>query len=194
MPVMRLFRQNPMLAAGILLPVVVVVFFVLATMIPRWLVDPPGYDFVFTSMQGNSTGPAIELSYAVDGDRLRARMYKSERPYRNVPRLFLFEHETQSVREISVSLPATADEIDNGDYVEIPGLESRTVSTSRTAPDGYTVHGPDYRGGGMIFPFYRSRGSNALSLSKSGAVIEVPQVGDRGAYYYNATFVGWLTD
>lgn len=189
----RLLRQNPMLAAGILLPVVVVVFFVLATMIPRWLVDPPAYDFVFTSMQGNSTGPTVELSFVVEGDRLRARVYQSERTYRNVPRLFLFEHDSQSVREITVTLPGAADDFDDGDYVELPGLESRTVSTSRTAPDGYQVYGPDYRGGDF-FPFYRRRGSSVLTLSKSGAVIDVPQVGASGTYYYNATFLGWLLD
>ena len=193
MPVMKLLRQNPMLAAGILLPVAVVIFFVLATMIPRWLVDPPGYDFVFTSMQGSSTGPGIELSFIVEGDRVRARVYKTERSYRNVLRLFLFEHETQTVREIPVTLPADTEDFENGDYLEIPGLESRTVSTSRTAPDGYEVYGPDYRGGDF-FPFYRTRGSSVLTLTKSGAVIEVPQVGGSGIYYYNATFLGWLTD
>ena len=190
---MRLLRKNPMLAAGILLPVVVVIFFVLATMIPRWLVDPPGYDFVFTSMQGSNSGPPVDLSFVVEGDRVRARVYKSEQPYRNLPRLFLFEHATQSVREIPVTLPADADDIENGEYLVLPGLESRTVSTSRSAPDGYEVHGPNYRGGDF-FPFYRARGSNALTLSKSGAVFEVPEVGDGRMYYYNATFLGWLTD
>lgn len=190
---MKLLRQNPMLAAGILLPVIVVMFFVLATMIPRWLVDPPGYDLVFTSMQGDNSRAAIELKFVVEGDRLRARVYKSELPYRNVPRLYLFEHETQTVREIPLTLPSDSEDFENGDYVEVPGFESRTVSTSQMAPDGYAVHGPDYRGGDF-FPFYRSRVSSALTLSKSGAVIEVPQVGGRGVYYYNATFLGWLLD
>lgn len=189
----RLLRQNPMLAAGILLPLVVVVFFMLATMIPRWLVDPPAYDFVFTSIQGNSTGPAVELSFVVEGDRIRARVYQSEQPYRNLPRLFLFEHETQSVREITVTLPAAVEDFEDGDYIDVPGLESRTVSTRREAPDGYEIYGPNYRGGDF-FPFYRSRGYSALTLSKNGAVIEVPQVGASGTYYYNATFLGWLLD
>ena len=34
-------RHNAALVAGISLPIVVVIFFLLATSIPRWLVDPP---------------------------------------------------------------------------------------------------------------------------------------------------------
>ena len=36
-------RQNPMIAAGILLPLVIVVFFVLATAIPNWMVEPTAH-------------------------------------------------------------------------------------------------------------------------------------------------------
>ena len=183
-----------MIAAGILLPLVIVVFFILATMIPRWLVDPPQYDFVFTSMQNPTAGPQIELTYVVEDGRIKARVYKSERSYRNIPKLFLFDHRNSSVREISVVLPADLDEIGNGAYIDVPGLESRTASTNRTAPDGYEVRGPGYRRGDMFFPFYGGRRSNSFTLYKNGAVVDVPQAGNNGAYYYNGNFVGWLTD
>ena len=41
----RFLRENAFLAAAVCLPLLVVVFFVLASIIPRWLVAPPAYDY-----------------------------------------------------------------------------------------------------------------------------------------------------
>lgn len=187
----QLIRKNPMLAAGILLPVVVVVFFVLATAIPRMLVEPPQYDFLFQSMQSPSTGLPIEITIAVEDERIKARAFKTERNYRSIPKLFLVDVESQIVREIAIELPDDLDSFENGTYLEIPDLASRVVSTSRTAPDGYEVRGPGYRGGDF-FPFFRGGRSYSFTLHKSGAVVDVPQA--EGSYYYNASFLGWLMD
>ena len=47
MSIAKSFRNNAALVAGILLPVVVVVLFLLSRWVPRMLVDPPLYDFVY---------------------------------------------------------------------------------------------------------------------------------------------------
>ena len=188
----QLIRKNPMLAAGILLPVVVVVFFVLATAIPRLLVEPPQYDFLIQSMQNPSTGLPIQISIAVEDERVRARIYKTEANYRSIPKLFLVDIESRTVREIALKLPDDLDSIENGAYIDIPDLASRVVSSSRTAPDGYEVRGPGYRGGDF-FPFFRGGRAYSFTLHKDGAVVDIPQT-DGTYYYYNASFVGWLTD
>ena len=54
-------RQNAALVAGISLPIVVVVFFLLATSVPRLLVDPPRHDFLFVQND----------AYSADRSRLR---------------------------------------------------------------------------------------------------------------------------
>ena len=189
----QLIRRNPMLAAGILLPLIVVVFFILATAIPRWLVDPPQYDFVFTSMQNSTTGVPLEVRIVVEEKRVRARVYKSKGTYRQVPKLLLFDQATRAVSEVAITLPADLESFEDGAYLNIPDLESRAVSTSRTSPDGYEVHGPSYRGGDF-FPFFRSRRSYSFTLHKNGAVVAIPQAGSNTAYYYNANFLGWLVD
>ena len=188
----QLIRKNPMLAAGILLPVVVVVFFVLATAVPRWLVAPPQYDFVFTSIPPN-TAPAVELRIAVEQEKVTARVYAAERGRSKIRNLYLFDHETQSVREIPIKLPTDLDNIENGAYLDIPELESRIVSTSRTAPDGYEVRNPDHRYGDFLF--FRTRRLLSFTLHKEGAVVEIPRVGLESSYYYSdAVFVGWLVN
>ncbi len=190
----QLIRRNPMLAAGILLPFIVVVFFMLATAIPRWLVDPPQYDFVFTSMQNPTSGPPIDLAIVVEDQRVKARVYKKENAYRTMRKLFVFDHETRSIREIPIKLPTDVDNLENGAYIDIPELAARTASTSRTSPDGYEVRGPGYRGGDF-FPFFGGRHSYSFTLHKDGAVVDIPRVNDDTTYYYyNASFLGWLTD
>ena len=111
---LKLIRQNPTIAAGILLPLMVALFFVLATAIPRWLVAPPEYDLLFTTYDYRPGPPAIEVRFDVVNNRLRARAYSATNNYRNITRMYRFEHATESVREIPVELPSGPDGFEDG--------------------------------------------------------------------------------
>jgi len=187
-------RQNPMIAAGILLPLIVVVFFLLATAIPRLLVAPPEYDFVFTVLEHDPNRRDVELIIDVVDNRLRARLFKKNDYYRGNARLYVFEHEAQDVREISVSLPGDLESLEDGAEIDVPEFANRSISTSRQAPDGYEVLGPGYRrGGNLMTELFGARRRQQFSIHKSGAIIEIPNAGDHSNYYYSATFLGWVT-
>ncbi len=187
-------RQNPLIAAAILLPLIIVVFFVLASALPKWLVDPPAYDFVFTVPDSRGGMPDIELRYDVKNDRVRARLYKTNTPYGLIPKLYLYEHETQDVREISVDLPGSTEEFEDGTEIDLPELANRTVSTARKAPDGYEIQEPRYGSDNLMNALFGSSRRYRLSVEKSGAVFDIPSDGRSNYYYYNVSFLGWLID
>jgi len=190
---LKRLRENPMIAASILLPLVIVVFFLLATAIPRWLVDPPAHSFLFAVPDHTYSTPEIDVRYDVINGRLRVRVFKTGITYRNSPRLYLFDHEQQVTREITIDLPVTKDSFEDGDELVVSEFASRRVSTARTAPDGYEVYGPGYRNGNLITALFGGNRRRDFSIVKSGAVFEIPHPGSN-RYYYNVIFLGWLTD
>lgn len=190
---LKRLRENPMIAASILLPLVIVVFFLLATAIPKWFVDPPGYSFLFTVPDYSHRSPEIDIRFDVANKRLRVRAYKTNVSYRNTPRLYLYDHEKLAAREISIDLPATKDSFEDGDEIVVAELANRTILTERTAPDGYEVRGPEYRNGNLVTALFGSSRHKRLAVQKAGAVFEVPHP-SAGSYYYNSYFLGWLAD
>lgn len=189
---LKVLRSNPTIAAGILLPLVVAAFFVIATAVPRWLVAPPTHDLLFTVHDYRHESPAIEVRFDVADDRVRARAFRPESNYRSVPRLYRYEHATDSVRELTVELPSGADEFEDGTSLPIPALAGTRVSAARRAPDGYEITGPEYRSGGLMGLFFGRRRQPGLAISKDGAVFEIPDVDGRPFYYGNVSFLSWV--
>lgn len=187
-------RQNPLIAAAVLLPLVIVFFFILASAVPRLLVDPPRYDFVFTVPESRSTLPNMELRFDVKDGRIRARVYGTNSPYGMIPKLFIFDHGTEAVREIPIDLPGSNEELEDGTEIELPQLAGRVVSTSRKAPDGYEIQEPRYGNDNLMNMLFGSSRRYRLSIEKSGAVLEIPTPGGNAYYYHNVSFLGWLTD
>ena len=186
-------RENPMIAASIGLPLVVVVFFLLATAIPKWFVDPPGHSFLFTVPDHTHRSPEIDVRFDVADGRLRVRVYKTDVHYRNTPRLYLFDHEKLATREIPIDLPPNKDGFEDGDEIEVSEFANRAIATERTAPDGYEVRNPGYRGDNIVTALFGGRRHKNLAVHKSGAVFDIPNPGSN-TYYYNVTFLGWLAD
>jgi len=189
---LRHIRQNPTIAAGILLPLLVAALFVLATAVPRLLVAAPEYDLLFTVNDYRQGTNPVEVRFDVDGERLRARAYNAANDYRNVPLLYRYEHATKSVRRIEIDLPAGSEEFADGAELEIPDLAGVRVSPATRAPDGYEMTTPEYRRNGLMGLFFGGRHNSGIAIRKDGAVYEVPNVDGRNFYYGNVTFVGWI--
>lgn len=190
---LKRLRENPMIAASILLPLVVVVFFLLATALPRLFVDPPAYSFLFTVPDYSQRAPEIDLRFDVVNGRLRVRAYKTDVAYRNTPRLYLFDHEKLATREIPVELPATKDSFEDGDEVVVAGFGDRRLLTEHTAPDGYEIRTSAYRSDNLVTALFGGNRYRHFAIHKSGAVVDVAHPANN-SYYYNANFLGWLAD
>ncbi len=192
MAIGKLLRENAALAVGIVLPVVVVVFFLLATYIPRLLVDPPQYDFLFAQNYSYSNQqPRWQYEIDIDSERkLRVRAFLTE-PDKYAPRarLFLYEHLSGDVREISLPLPETAEAAAAGVVVEIAEFSNEVIDSHRVAPDGYELIDPRRGSGGPLGLFYRGN-RRGLAISKNGATVAVPP--GNGFNPYGVRFVGWI--
>lgn len=61
----KFLQQNPLLAAGVMLPVALIVFLWLAQTLPQWGVEPPQYRVVFATTKYTDTRPKL-ISYKLD--------------------------------------------------------------------------------------------------------------------------------
>jgi hypothetical protein len=194
-PGSQFLKNNAFLVAAASLPVLVVVFFVLASVIPRWLVPPPAYDLLLSVGTGyDQTRARIAVDYKVSDGRVEANVRAVPATvYPQQPALFLFDHQTMSVREIPVNLPTDLKENDPPRVVAVDALAGKRIVAEPRAPDGYMFEGRPSRGPGIIGELFgMSRYDRKASLTNGGRV--VPLTLPSQYLYQPVTAVGWVVD
>lgn len=195
----RFLRDNAFLVAAVCLPLLVVVFFVLATMIPRWLVPPPAYDLLVRANPLYSQPPSrVSVDFAVQDGSVEA-IVRPMPPnvYGTQARLFLFDHATMNVREIPVELPEHLEDLKEGDPPRtrrVAALAGRRVLDQARAPDGYQLENRGTGGSGIVgdlFGMHRYGAESSLVNHGRVVPIKLPTAFNEMSYP-PATFVGWL--
>ena len=184
-----------MIVVSIALPLLVALFFVMASVLPGLWSTPPEHDLLL-SLQGRTTAKPsqVKVELVVKDERLTAVAVKSESPnYDNNPRLFRYSHSSGEVSEISVPIPSNVEEPGDESEVSIPLLEGLRISDSIQAPDGYEFRGRRRGGGLMTELFGGSRNRTDVSIAKNGAIIRV-RLPTSDYWYNNVRFVGWVID
>lgn len=193
---MRFIRENPALAAGIGLPVLLMLLFSLAVAIPAYTVPAPQYDALFksTKYQANAVGNYV---FSVSNGQLQAM--EVPLPQRTpgsfeVTTFYRYSAATNSLQEIDMPVlnlqPSDSLTPRLPQNVDLPGVAGMYIDTSSIAPDGYSFVSPDeYRSGGGLF-FSRSY-RNQLILNKNSRNVTVKAF-NRSYNAYNMKFVGWL--
>ena len=193
-------RENPTIAFGLGLPLVLVVVFLLVSGIPSLLVAPPQYDVLYaTGYFNNQHGVQISVV-----DQKAQVHYQGIVQNNRKPRLWRFNPNTGAVKEIVILLPpgltpagkepATPEDALRSTLINVPDLEKLTIESSSIAPDGYEFSvGRGRYSRGNIFGglFYSSRYRHDAVLTKNGRSIRLPNAVDR---YYNSNtrFIGWV--
>ena len=191
----KFLRENMMIVVSIALPLLVVVFFALASVLPRWFSTPPAHDLLLTH-QGNAiaTESPVKISLSVQDDRLRVMVVKADRSgYGNNPRLFRYIHATGEVREISIPISAEIADLPEGSELPLPELAGLKVSSAIRAPDGYEFQGYRRGGGLMTDLFGGSRNRHDVRIVKDGAIIRL-RLPSSDYWYSNVRFLGWIID
>jgi hypothetical protein len=192
-------RENPTIAFGLGLPLLLVVAFLLISGIPALLVDPPQHDVLYaTEYHGNPYGVQISVVH----QRVQVVHQGTAQGYQQ-PRLWRYDPKTGAVREIPIVLPAglappgTATTIPDAASrvtpIDVPDVEGLTVDSSSIAPDGYEFKsGLDGYSDNLFTGLFGSwRHRNTAVLTKNGRSIRLPNVDDR--YYGNPPrFIGWV--
>src|SRR5687768_14291372 len=117
----RLIKKNPALATGILLPVLLVVLFSIAALVPKFLVEPPGHDLLF-SVKSYSLQAGNEYKFTVEDEtlKLQARKFPTSNGSGGYNyKLYWYQADKQTVQEIA--LPDK--DIASRSWVSLPPLE-----------------------------------------------------------------------
>jgi hypothetical protein len=183
---MSFIKRNYSLLIGILLPVLLVIVFWIAMIIPQMLVDPPHYDLILFS-RFHPHGPVIEgtVNFDVKNGRLRAtyRANLKRNSYGGMPNLYYFNVSTGSLRPISMNVP---DALEDGAVIPVPELEQYTLSSERLSADGYRFDNT-YRGSRGFLFFYGYR--YYAKLEKKGRILKIPGPEN---YNGNLEFLAWV--
>ena len=193
------FRENPTIAFGLGLPLLLVIVFLLISGIPALLVAPPQYDVLYASEYNNYQKP-LQISVV---DKKVQVTYQGNRHNNRKPRLWRFNPKTGAVQEIVIVLPPgltpnkkqveSTEDVLKTTLIDVPDFKALTVDSSSIAPDGYEFSAGRGRYSRGVFGglFYGSRYRNEAALNKNGRSIHLPNVSDR-YYSRNTHFIGWV--
>jgi hypothetical protein len=192
-------RENPTIAFGLGLPLLLVVVFLLVSGIPALLVDSPQYDVIYAT-EFNNYQNGVQISVV---DHKVQVLVQGSSASRQKPRLWRYSAKTGGVQEISFMLPpdlsppgkitAAPEEAAKITLIEVPDLAGLTVDSSSVAPDGYefSTGMNGYSGDVFTGMFYSQRYRNEAVLTKKGRSIHLPNASN--TYYSNNTrFIGWV--
>ena len=191
-------RENPTIAFGLGLPLLLVVAFLLVSGIPALLVAPPQYDVLYATEYYNY---AQGVQISVVNQRVQVVYQGGLQGYQK-PRLWRYSPKTGALREIAIVLPPglapaqgprDAEAVSRVTPIDVPDVAGLTVDSSSIAPDGYEFVAGGARYSRDIFTglFDGSR-YNEPSLTKSGRSIRLPNADGRVYYGNDAHFVGWV--
>lgn len=195
----KFLRDNPTIAFGLGLPLLLVAVFLLISGIPALLVAPPQHDVLYTTGYYN-TNSGIQI--AVVNQHVQVHYLGRAQSYQN-PRLWRFNPKTGAVREIALLLPpdlaaAGPTAPPPGEPVKVtpisvPDLTQLSVDASSIAPDGYRFSTGNDHYSDPFFTglFYSSRYRQQAELVKDGRSVRLPN--SDGLYYSHDThFIGWV--
>lgn len=189
----RFLRENAFLVAAVLLPCLVVLFFLLSSTIPRWIVPPPAYDLLLRGSAYDQAGPRVAVEIGVRDGRVEATVRPAApNTYPSRPTLWLFDHQTLSARQIPIELPETIADADAPKTIVVAALAGRRVLDQTRAPDGYEVRTRAGGSPGLIGDLFGMRRYDlGLSIVNRGRVIPIT-LATTYEYPGSAMVLGWL--
>lgn len=195
----RFLKENPTIAYGLGLPLLLVVIFLIVSGLPQLLVAKPQYELLYATGYQNYQH-IVQITVVEQKVQViyQGAAYGNERP-----RLWRYNPQTGGVQEIAIILPPSpvssanrsdaASQTPTTTVIDVPDLVGLKIDSSSVAPDGYEFRAADNRYSRNIFGglFYSRRYNQEAVLTKSGRSIRLPNSNDR-YYSRNTQFVGWV--
>ena len=185
-----LTQKHLILATSIALPLLLVLLFALAMVIPRLSVEPPQHALlVSTPWYQDGRQVNGNLHFEVSEGTLYFRFNANRNPNFILPvsRLHLFDPSTGALEEINYVVP---EELEDNMLYPVAELASRGFSGSSLSPDGYNYDN-SYRGsrGFLFMNGYRY----SAKIEKQGRVVKIPAIND-AQFAGSPQFVAWLVE
>lgn len=193
-PFLASLRRHGFVVAGIGLPLLLVLAFVLARAAARVLVEDPRHALVFSIADGYTSDESERVRdlVVVDG-RLVARWTSAEKAnYSPPPRVYRYD--AASGETIELAVPEAGDLAAAGGRVDLPveGLEGVRLEPGLLAPDGWEFE-TVYSGSGLFGELFSggSRGPRSY-VHKRGRRIEVPHPVSEAFSWNVPALLGWV--
>jgi hypothetical protein len=189
--VKNFIKENLVLVIGLALPVLLIVLFFVATVIPKMYSTPPQYEVLFSVQDYNYQN---KLDYTIDfkvkNQQLMVKAKKTDGKdnYYNSKKLMAYDAKTEAMREITIDTSKFADDAE----ILLEETKNMTVDTAMAAPDGYVMENQYYGNNGLIGGLFGGGGRNHGYRLKKGNVgykINTPQ---NNYYYDQLHFIGWV--
>ena len=193
-------KDNPVLVAGIALPVLLVIAFFILGKVPSILLDDPEYDFVIVSYHYDHQHPQnYYLSFEVREEALQGKVIPAKQDQSHARRQYagIFRYVAAENRfiEIAHDLPEGLDNLTEPLEFTLEETRGLVLDKRSESADGYTFQIPGYRGRGGLLGgiFGMGRRDNDYALSKEGAYFNIPKPSTNRNYNrYDTHFMGWV--
>lgn len=190
----KFIQENPTIAFGLGLPLLLVVIFLVVSGLPKLLVADPQYEVLYAT-EYQSYSNVVQINVVEQKVQV---IYQGGAYGNGRPRLWRYNPQTGGVQEIAIILPPSpapndVAETPSTTIIDVPDLTGLKINSSSVAPDGYEFSSGNNRYSRNLFGglFYSRRYDREAVLMKSGRSIRLPNSNDR--YYSQSThFVGWI--
>ncbi len=187
-------KENLVLVVGLTLPILLILLFFVATVIPKSMGVPPQYEMLFTTVKYEyQNQPDYVLDFMVKNKQLMVKAKKNNEKDRNYnsKKLMAYDGKTETVREISLDVAKIGEAAINSEIV-LEETKNMTIDTAAVSPDRYVLEGPNYGGSGLLGGLFGGGYRNSGYRLKKGSIgYKVPNA--QQDYYYNQVqFVGWI--
>lgn len=186
----RFVKENPTLVVGITLPILLVILFYLAAVLPKMLVSSPQTDLLYLTTAYPHDGITTEIKDGTLRIWINPQVRKGTLP---MPKLFRFNAKTLTSTEIPISL-STAPGIvvaSKQEELSIPELKKLKLNTDATSPDGYKAEISSPNVGGVVNLMLLST-KRTLTISKKGNIVNISEDNTNLDGQKSIKFLGWI--
>ncbi|WP_367607787.1 hypothetical protein [Legionella sp. W05-934-2] len=196
MKVGAFFRNNILIIAGLGLPALVMIIFMVSTMIPTKIENPPKYSLVF-AIQDYSSGnqTPISVNFVVKDGILYAQYTKNANSsYYYWKKLYLYDAKTEKIKQLSFGLPTNIDKIEGVQEAVVESTQGLKLDTTLQSPDGYQLlQQCNTRPTGLFGELFIGSRYNYPCLKKGGTDIRLMGKAEKNYYYPGSIqFIGWV--
>jgi hypothetical protein len=184
-------KENLVLVIGLALPVLLIVLFFVATVIPKMYSTPPQYEVLFSVQDyGYQNKPDYTIDFNVKNQQLMVKVKKTDGKdsYYNSKKLMAYDPKTEVMREITIDVSQFAGDAE----FLLAETKNITIDTAVVAPDGYVMENQRYSNNGLIGGLFGVGGGNTGYRLKKGSVGYKINTLQNNYYYEQLHFIGWV--
>ncbi len=189
-------KENLVLVIGLALPVLLIVLFFAATVIPKIYSTPPQYEVLFSVQDyGYQNKPDYTIDFNVKNQQLMVKVKKTDGKdnYYNSKKLMAYDAKTEVMREITIDTSQFVDSKSAGDTeILLAETKNMTIDTAMVAPDGYMMENQRYGNNGLVGGLFGGGGYNSGYRLKKGSVGYKINTLQNNYYYDQLHFIGWV--